>query len=192
MGAELIQIVGLLAAFVTGRQGSKLLEYSDFLQWLTEHDHAELRSAIEQNSATTISIKAILNQGLDEVNGKLDRISEKIGILVSRSDGVEQLAVAYAKTSLSDQVIEILTLMEESGSDHFLLSREVGVNAQRIILSPGPNYVCKEARFFRDDLSLMVELGLLLEKHNSKGEPMYYFTRAASKLVESINQTLDF
>jgi hypothetical protein len=57
---------------------------------------------------------------------------------------------------------------------------------QRLILSPGPNYICKETRFFRDDLALMVSLNLLVQDFNSKDEPLYYFTRSASQLVNSI------
>ena len=186
MIAEFAQIVGLLAAFTAGRQSDDLVDSTQFLKYLTEHGHENLRQSIEQNHNTTISIKALLNSRLDDVSKKLNGISDRLAILLSRSEGMEELAIAYATSALSDQAIEILALMEKNETEWFLLSKEIGTKDQRLILAPGPNYICKETRFFRDDLSLMVSLNLLVQDYNSNGEPMYYFTRAASQLVNSI------
>lgn len=187
MIAEFATIVGLLSAFSSGRKASEQAAVSDFLAWLSEHNHEEIRTSIESNHATTVSIKALLNKGLDDVHKKLDDISNRIAILASRSNGVEELALAYAKESISGQALELLALMEEHHAEFFLLSNELGSHDQRLILSPGPNYICKESRFFRDDLALMVGLGLLVQNYNSKGNPIYFYTRAASKLVGSMS-----
>ncbi|MBV1929715.1 MAG: hypothetical protein KUG81_09430 [Gammaproteobacteria bacterium] len=187
MIAEFATIVGLLSAFSSGRKTDDQANITEFLGWLTEHNHEEIRRLIESNQSTTISIKALLNKGLDDLHTKLDDISERLAILASRSEGVEDLAVAYAKISISEQSLELLRLMEENETEFFLLSMALGQKEQRLVLSPGPNYICKETRFFKDDLLLMVGLGLLVQDYNSKGEPMYYFTRAASKLVASVH-----
>lgn len=186
MVAEFATIVGLLSAFSSGRTGNKQIELSEFLVWLAEHNHEDIKQSIEANQATTVGIKAILNRGLVDVHEKLDAISERLAILASRSDGVEALALAYVQESISDQAIEILKLMEENNSEYFLLSNAISAKQQRLVLSPGPNYLCNETRFFQDDLQLMVGLGLLVVRHNSRGDPVYYYTRAASKLVRSI------
>lgn len=186
MVAEFATIVGLLSAFSSGRTGQKQLELSEFLVWLAEHNHDDIKQSIEANQTTTISIKAILNRGLVDVHEKLDTISERLAILASRSEGIEKLATAYAHESISDQSLEILQLMEENVSEYFLLSKELSAKQQRLVLNPGPNYLCKETRFFQDDLQLMLELGLLVVRQNSRGDPIYYYTRAASELVKSI------
>lgn len=186
MIAEFATIVGLLSAFSSGRSGQKHVELSEFLVWLTEHNHDDVKKSIEANKATTISIKSILSKGLDDVHEKLDAISERLAILASRSEGVETLAIAYANESISDQALEILKLMEKNGTEYFLLSNELGATQQRLVLAPGPNHLCQEKRFFQDDLRLMVDLGLLMRCQNSRGDPIYYYTRAASALVESI------
>ena len=186
MIAEFATIVGLLSSFSSGRQSDKLLNIAEFLQWLTEHNHSEVRELIEQNQTTSISIKALLNNGVDDISKKLNGISEQIAVLASRSEGIEQLATVFAKELISEQAIEILTLMEENQAEFFLLSQEMS-SAQRLVLSPGPNYLCKESRFFKDDLRLMLNLGLLVQEYNNSGNPMYYFTRAASKLVASLH-----
>lgn len=186
MIAEFAQIVGLLSAFASQRQANYQADLSEFLVWLTEHNHEEIRDAIEANQTTTIGIKSLLYKGLDDVHAKLDSISDRIAILSSRSDGVKDLAASYARATFSDQSLEILSQMEENEAEYFLLFRELGAKDQRLILSAGPNYICKETRFFRDDLALMVELGLLREDSNSKGEPIYFYIRAASQLVQSL------
>lgn len=185
MIAEFTTIVGLLSAFSSGRSGQKQIELSEFLVWLAEHNHEDIKTLIESNQATTISIKAILNRGLVDVHEKLDDISERLAILLSRSEGFENLALAYAKSSISDQVLEILRLMEANESEYFLLSNE-NSRDRRLVLSRGPNHLCKESRFLQDDLQLMTGLGLLVVRHNPMGEPVYYYTRAASMLVQSL------
>jgi hypothetical protein len=62
MIAEFATIVGLLSSFSSGRQSDKLLNIAEFLQWLTEHNHSEVRELIEQNQTISISIKALLTK----------------------------------------------------------------------------------------------------------------------------------
>jgi hypothetical protein len=186
MIAEFAQIVGLLSSFASGRQSDQALNIAEFLEWLTAHNHAELRAKIEQNQTTTISIKALLNSGLSELHGKLDYISSQLVLLSGRTSGIEGLASAYSNDSLSDQALEILKLMHKNQTQFFLLSNAIGERNKRLILAPGPNYECKETHFLKDDLDLMVNLGLLRLGYNKSGEPLYYFTRPAAKLVESL------
>lgn len=188
MIAEFATIVGLLSAFSSGRSGQKHVELTEFLVWLTDHNHADVKTSIETNQATALSIKSILSRGLDDVHEKLEAISERLAILASRSEGIEMLAIAYANESISNQALEILKIMEKNGTEYFLISNELGADQQRLVLSRGTNYLCQESRFFQDDLRLMVDLGLLVPRQNSRGDPIYYYTRAASALVASIDK----
>lgn len=43
MIAEFAQIVGLLSAFSSGRQGDEILDIAEFLKWLAEHNHEEIK-----------------------------------------------------------------------------------------------------------------------------------------------------
>jgi hypothetical protein len=43
---------------------------------------------------------------------------------------MEDLAVSYATNTLSDQAIEILTLMEKNETEWFLLSNEIGLKTK--------------------------------------------------------------
>lgn len=182
MIAEFAQIVGLLAAFASGRDAKKSITVPEFLTWLTEHGHEDIKRSIESNHATTISVKAFMNQGFSEVNEKLDYISAQTAMLSSRLDGAAELASVYFQEGLSQQVMDILTRMEKHHAEYFIISRTLG--GMSLVLSHGPNYQCSEQRFFQDDLDTMLALGLLRLDYNSSGNPVYYSTRAASRLIQ--------
>ena len=185
MIAEFAQIVGLLAAFNSGRESKKAAELSEFLLWLTEHGHDDIKNAIEANHATTISMKAFMNLGFQEVNEKLDYISGQTAVLSSQLAGADELARSYITSELSDQSMQLLSLMDEHEAEYFLESREIGPGPLRLVLSKGPNFVCPETRFFKDDVEMLIGLGLLRLDYNSQGNPLYYGTRAASNLVKA-------
>ncbi|WP_419614269.1 hypothetical protein [Thiolapillus sp.] len=188
MIAEFAQIVGLVSAFVSGREASKALDMAEFLQWLSENNHQDIKRIVEQNHTTTTSIKALLNHDLEDIKTRLEEVSNQIAALSGCSDDLGDLAKEFATKLLSDQAIEILDLMDKNQTEFFLLSQEVGSD-KRLILVPGPNYLCKERHFLQDDLELMLSLGLLRKDYNSNNQPMYYFTRAASNLVKTLSQT---
>jgi len=183
MIAEFAQIVGLMAAFASGREADETAQMTEFLEWLSQHNHEDLRKLVEQNQVTTVSIKAMLSGGFEEVNANLDNISRQLATLASRSDGIEALAESFATSLISEQAYRILSLMEENQSEFFLISKAMGT-APRLVLSPGPNYVADEPRFLHDDLDLLVSLGLLQLDYNQRGEPVYRYTRSASRLFQ--------
>ena len=46
MIAEYAQIVGLLSAFSSGRKLEETANIVEFLEWLTEHNHVDIRKLI--------------------------------------------------------------------------------------------------------------------------------------------------
>lgn len=186
MIAEFAQIVGLLAAFSTGRQTSKIADIQEFLDWLSEHNLSELRDKIEQSQSTITSIKALLNQNFEDISRKLDAISSQLATLVNRTSGVEELAKPFATEALSNQAYELLFLMNENKTQFMLVMKSFGSNP-RLSLSPGPDYEVTEPQFLEDDLSNLVSLGLLLHEITDQGNDRYRFTRSASKLFSGEN-----
>ena len=183
MIAEFAQIVGLLAAFSSERNAGESAGAREFLEWLTEHNHAELRRSIEQNQSTTISIKAMLNRGFEDIGEKLEGISNQLAILASRSDGIIDLATSYSQALLSDQAYKVLRTMEENASEYLLLLKSLTGPAQ-LLLVPGPQHSVEEPRFLHDDLEMLLGLGLLNLGYSKNGEPLYRATRAGSQLVK--------
>ena len=186
MVTEFATIVGLLSAFTSGRTGSQQLNYSEFIAWLTEHNHEEVIEMIEANQSTITGIQTVLDKGLTDIRETLVDISKRLALLATRSEGVRALAIASADELISEQSIEILTLMDHHQTEFFVVSKGCDNQRTALIMSQGDNYVCTESQFIEDDLDMMIKLGLLVVRHNSSGEKLYHYTRAASKLISSI------
>jgi hypothetical protein len=58
-----VTIVGLLADYVSERRSGKAASQQDFGAWLAENRHGEILRIIQQNQTTSLSIKALLNEG---------------------------------------------------------------------------------------------------------------------------------
>ncbi|MFK5894515.1 MAG: hypothetical protein QM504_14945 [Pseudomonadota bacterium] len=54
-----------------------------------------------------------------------------------------------------------------------------------LITSNGNEITYEDEQFLHDDLNTLVELDLLHIDYNSQGSEMFYFTRAAAKLVST-------
>lgn len=186
MIAEFAQIVGLLSAFLSGRQVNEVLRLQEFMKWLNEHNHEELRKSIEQSQVTTIGIKALLSGGVEQIQHKLDYLSEQITQLATHVEGVKDLATEFTKETLSEQSVEILQAMEKSQTEYFIVAKVMGPYPHTLVFSTGENLEYSESQFLEADLALLVSLGLLLQKSNNSGEPVYYFTRPASAFVKEL------
>lgn len=179
-------IVGLLGAFSSGREAKSTAEIAEFTQWLVEHKHEDLAGLIEQNYNTTISIKALLNQQSAQLGQKLDSLAKSTARIAGQMPDLDKLAASLIPNfDLSEQALSILSQMAEKGIEWFLIHR--GRRGKTLVPDNGSSIEHSEERFLSDDLATLVELQLLRHGHNSKGDDMYHFTRAAAKLVEARN-----
>ena len=55
-------IVSLLADFVAHRGAAEGKSFDEFMAWLSEQRHDEIKALLEQNTSTTIGIKALLGE----------------------------------------------------------------------------------------------------------------------------------
>lgn len=93
MLAEYAAIVGLLSAFTTGRDIAKSIELTEFLAWLTEHNHHQVVNDVEGSHATTIFVKAFLNREVPQIQYKLDTILVLVQTLLEREDKEDDVSV---------------------------------------------------------------------------------------------------
>ena len=176
-------IVGLLGQYRSEKGGQAQLEFNDFMEWLANANHTEIKELLELNVNATIYIKALLNQDHKIFKEKLDKIDAAITAFASTIDGFEALAKAVNPDStLSKQAVNILEQFEEAGAIKVLELKMLG-EAEYIFLDTSGNLEISEPRFVEDDFKTLLELSLLRHDYNSKGENIYIFTRAASRLV---------
>jgi len=180
-------IVSLLADFVAHRSANEGKSFDEFMAWLSEQRHDEIRSLLELNTNTTIGIKALLGENQKEILDRLNSLDRQMAGFAAGFDSYRSLAqAAHPTAGLSPQAISLLEQFYDSGASEIL---EIQVDSSTALLFvDGPtsgNLQVSDPRFIQDDLTTLVEAGLLSLGHNGKGQRMYSFKRTAARLVES-------
>ncbi|MAD26424.1 MAG: hypothetical protein CMK75_00115 [Pseudomonadales bacterium] len=185
--SALASIVGLIGQFQAGRDGSKRHDFESFMLWLTETNHSDLKSTIESNHATSISIKAILNQNQSKLESSLAQIGEALATFTSTLEGFSGLSKSLLPDAiLSDQAIRILTEFEAAQAGMALAENSLDGEAYLLFLDADGGIAISEPRFLQSDLDTLLSLGLLSEGRNSQGSVIFNFTRAAHRYVASL------
>jgi hypothetical protein len=182
-------VIGLLGQFQASRGSKDQADFNEFLQWLVDSNHDEVKSLIESNTRTAIGIKALLNQNQDILVQKLDALDSALSAYGSLIPGFSDISsgVHPGGGQLSKQAKEILSQFQVSGASKILeLHTYDGVDLMYLDGRDGAMDI-SDPRFLEDDLKTLVELGLLRQDFNDNGRSLYIFTRAASELVQSAN-----
>lgn len=181
-------IVGLMADFASSRGHKDVLEIREFLDWLGSHGHNELKGLIESNHATTISIKASLAEGKDELLQQLSKIEGMLGALTVGQGPLEELAISLRPDSvISQQGAEILQSYEQTQAGKAL--EQHTFNGTYLLFLDGNGngaYQPSDPRFFSTDLDELVELRLLTLSHNGKGQRIFQLTRRGADIGKRI------
>lgn len=178
-------IVSLISEF---RNINKVVADDDhqrFLEWLSENRHDEIKKIIEQNQATLISIKTILNQDYVVITQRLNSIDSNLAILLSGDKVFSGLVKAINPDSLiSEQQLSILIQFENSGASRLLGYKMLHGSGYTFVDGNSEELEFNEPRFIEDDFSKLVELGLLRLEFGLKGDAQYIYTRLASNFVK--------
>lgn len=182
-----VSIVGLLAEFVSQRNAGESKSYDDFMSWLAETRHDDLRTLLESNTDTTVSIKALLNDSREQILRRLSEVDKTLVRVASGIDGYRELARAtHPEALLSDQALSILQQFYDSGASKVLESHLMSGVILTFVDGSYGSLDVSEPRFVEDDLDVLLATGLLGLDHNSKGDRLFKFTRAAAMLVEQV------
>jgi hypothetical protein len=178
-------IIGLVCNFISGRDQKKSAELGEFLEWLIRHGHEETRRLVESSHATTVSLKAILNSGHDEILSRLCEIELSLVALSGAHGAFAELAKAlHPDNGLSDQSCEVLMAFEHAGAGRALeLSTYDGKSLIFMDGTRNSQFSPRDPRFYEADIDELVRSGLLLLSHNAKGGRVLTLTRTAAKLA---------
>ncbi len=180
-------IVSLLSDFIAHRDGKESKDFDTFMAWLTENHHAEIRSLLQANAATTVSIKALLRDSRETILERLATLDKTMATVAAGITSYRDLALAaYPSSELSSQAYAILEQFYDSGATS-VLEIKYWSDPMELAYMDGlsnGNISYTEPRFVEDDLTTLVNLGLLDLDRNGKGERIFKFKRAAAALVE--------
>lgn len=188
--AALASIVGLIGQFKSGRDTAKSDDFSDFMQWLIESNQSELKSLIEANQVTAISIKAILSQNQSKLDSSLAQIGDALAAFTSTLEGFSGLSQSLIPSAkLSNQAVQILKDFEQAQAGEALIVESSADDPHLIFLDVNGGVEIAEPRFLKNDLETLVALGLLTYGRNSNGKTTFIYTRAASRYVAGLDNT---
>jgi hypothetical protein len=180
-------IISLIGQFRSERSSSKDAEFNDFLTWLVEAKHDEIKKLVENNTEASRGIKLLLEEKYNSLMEKLETLDKTLASYSSHISGFSDITLALKpKSILSDQAFSILKQFEESGASELLEDKVYGGTLLMYIDGNG-NMEIENPRFLEDDLRTLVELGLLRHNYNPKGKNIYIFTRKASAIIKAEN-----
>jgi hypothetical protein len=178
-------MVGLMADFAASRGHRDVVDIREFTEWLRTQGHFEVVSLLESNKAVSVSIKAMLKEGLDTVTTRIDTLERAMAQSAPKGDALRSLGAALrAEIALSDQGLAILRAYVVSKAGKALMYRSF--DGAALIFIDGErnkNFEPVDAQFFEADLEQLCDLGYLLKSANGKGQPLFQLTRAGAALV---------
>jgi hypothetical protein len=188
--AAFATVIGLIGQFKSGKDGAKSQDFNEFMTFLIESGHAEIRSMIEANQTTTVGIKAVLGQHASQVNEALLKIDTAVAAFASTLDGFADISAGMKPDSvLSGQALSILKQFDSAKASTALERMHKGHSALFLLDGDGEYIEADDHQYLADDLMRLIELRLLRPDYNKSGERLFRYTRAASNLVKtSLNQ----
>lgn len=179
-------VVGLIGQFRSERSGQKQSDLNDFMQWLVETNHNELKVLLENNVKAVEGIRSTLQEDRQLFLAKFEGMNSALVSFASGISGFSTIAEAIdPNLILSKQAISILCQTEEAECSKLYESTNDGLE---LVFWDGKGGSAEiiEPRFIEDDLKTLVDLGLLRHDISPIGDNLYLYTRAASNLVKLI------
>ena len=185
-----ITIIGLLSNFQSirgAREGKKDLE--SFKGWLIENNHSNMIAVIDSNESLQQHLTSFMNQNHEQVMMQLSTLNESMISLASQMKGLGGIASSLqSNDGLSKQAVDVLRQFVRSGSSqmHYMKNTS-GSGGDLYILEGAPNIEYSEQIFIEDDVSSLVNLGLITLTMGSRGNPIYKITRQAYRFIDAID-----
>lgn len=189
------EVVGPLNAFVQSRQGAQEAQSTeDFFRWLQDQGLPELARKIEANHATSMSIKTLLGQGLEQLRERLEKLDRQLATLALADRHLAQLASALRPEGfVSDTGLRLLAAVEQSTSGEVFEVQANGLESNCntfLIAGARKPFDTGNDRFFADDIDALLDHGLLkANSQRSRGSRTLRLTRTGSEWIRAIMAT---
>jgi len=184
-------ITTLLATYVAEQRAGKQRSIEGFKDWLAEHRHTEVVNMLEQNSATTVSIKAMLSQDREVLLKNFDSLDRHMAAISSAVTGLSNLALAVRPMArLSRQAEALLCKMHSSGASQFLDVGQQLLSGAKLLLpmdsEDRAEITPDDPQFFEDDLHVLRDLGMIRFTSNSQGHRIVNLTRPGAEHAKRV------
>lgn len=182
-------LVGLLSNFVSEGRARDADAWNQFRLELDSDKHQKLIDELNSNELLSRTIKQLLEENHDDLKKELEMINKSIASLLSASALREITEALSPRDKISKQALSILLRMEKHQATYVRKKRSRISGSKKTAYSmpgTGMQFHLDDERFAKDDFNTLVELGLLRLEYSSDGSEIFYITREAFGLVESI------
>lgn len=187
LASSFATIVGLLFNYVSDERNQSEDSYKEFLQWLSDKRHEELRDTIIANVQLSDNIKQLLQDTNADLNKRFAKIDAVLASVAAHMQGVNGIASAIRPDNmLSLQAISILRQVNDAEGSLLLQMHFRGTPYLQIMDGKGGSIAPEESRFFNDDMRTLCEIGFLRPDTNKRGENIFYLTRQAVSFLETV------
>lgn len=182
--AAFATITSLLAAFKTDRSAAQQDDFDEFIAWLTEKNHNQVVELLTQNQATSISIKAILNQNHGKLIEQLKSLEATMLSIAINSPTFQRLAKALnpEASELSTQAKNLLKFLHQHATAEVYLNAPLSGKFDSAGLPYFPTEIITEPTFLFEDCELLIKQGYL----SSNKSNWYKVTRLGSSFAQSL------
>ena len=188
----LATLVGLICNWKQERASQATDRFQDFMTWLANHHHDQLRDRIFASDELQRELHSLLQQDLSVLGSKLDTLAGAISAVANKIDSLSQIgrAVGADIEALSDQAVALLKAFEQSGDGRIIVfGQELGCR----FTPSGGSFTVVEPRFLEADVEALAELGFVeLVDQNRSGCPIYALTRSGSRFALSFSNELEY
>jgi hypothetical protein len=183
-------IVGLIGQFRAERSGSEKAKFEEFELWLENNHRQDVLAALLGNTSAIEGIKEVMQEDNDVILKRLEGLDAAFTAFATNVRGFAQIAEGLNPNAvLSVQAVSILKQFELGGSSKILESGTFGGPSYMFLDGDSGDLKFEEEQFLEDDLLTLVDLGLLRPDFNSKGGKMFRYTRVASQLLGTLNDS---
>jgi len=175
--------VSLLADFVSHRGANQTKSFDEFMAWLSEQRHQEIRELLVTNTTATIGIKALLGESYTEILDRLRSLDRSMAVVASNFDSYRAIAEAsHPRVSLSPQAIFLLEQFNDSGASKVREIHTLEGVSLCIVSGGNGSLEFTDERFLQDDLQALVDAGFL-DVERIQRDRLYSFKRAGARFV---------
>lgn len=174
-------IVQLLAIYRQERGARKDLDHRDFIEWLNQHHHEEIKELITTTYHLQSQVDDLLRQDHAVILQKLDEVNQIAASIFARLDEFSAVAeIVVPNLGLSLQTMGLLRLLARSKTGRFIMMSEDQFAVDTALFHP------MDEKFFHDDFTALVTANLVSVDHTSGGKLILRLNRRGEKLASML------
>lgn len=172
-------IVQLLAIYRQERGARNDLDHRDFVDWLEQHRHEEIKELITHTYHLQSQVDDLLRQDHIAILEKLNEVNHIVASILARLEGFAAVAeIVIPDQGISLQTLGLLRLLSRSKTGRFILLSDDQFFVDNAMFEPA------DPKFFHDDVTALINANLVTVDHTDRGELILRLNRCGAKLAD--------